>query len=328
MTRSASPNLIHDPVMLREMVAAMAPAANETYIDGTFGAGGYSTALLSAAPCRIIAFDRDPDARARYDALPAEIRVRCSFVDDAFSQLEPRLHDLGIDQVDGIVLDLGVSSPQLDDATRGFSFRADGPLDMRMDPRRGESAADVVNTRSEEDLANIIYTYGEDRKSRVIARAIVQARQDKPITTTGELAEIVKRVIHISPKDPSHPATRTFQALRIFVNGELDELRDALVAALAVLREGGRLVVVTFHSLEDRIVKQFFQTYSGRTPGPSRYLPDVAVRPALLSLPQAKALSPKDDEIARNPRSRSAHLRIAIRTDAPLWPSYKEFATC
>lgn len=314
----------HLPVMLREVLASLAPRDGDVIVDGTFGAGGYTAAITASARCHVYAFDRDPDAKARYNALPDDVKTNCTFIDAAFSDLaqEMKAHDIAA--LDGVVLDLGVSSPQLDDAARGFSFRFDGPLDMRMDPRVGQSAADLVNTMAERDLANLIYEYGEDKKSRSIARAIVAARAEGPITTTTALARIIRSVIRPSPKDTIDPCTRTFQALRIAVNGELDELRAVLRAALAMLKVGGRLVVVTFHSLEDRIVKQFFQTYSDRAARPSRYAPDVAVSPPLLSLVSNKAIAPSDDEVAMNPRARSAHLRAAIRTDAALWPEFQE----
>lgn len=316
----------HDPVMLDEMLVAIDPQDGEVYLDGTFGAGGYTRAILNKANCKVIAFDRDPEARPRYDGMTAEHRARCTFVDAPFSEMAERLRALNISGVDGVVLDLGVSSPQLDDAARGFSFRFSGPLDMRMDPRVGESAADVVNSRDEEELANIIYIYGEDRKSRSIARAIVAARKIARIETTDQLASIIRRVIRVSPKDQSDPCTRTFQALRIFVNTELDELSAALRSAMTILNTGGRLVVVTFHSLEDRIVKQFFQTHGGRAARPSRYAPDIEIAAPLLTLPTSKAIPPTEAEVRRNPRARSAHLRIAIRTDAPLGPEFQETA--
>lgn len=309
----------HDPVMLNEMLAALAPVNDEIYVDGTFGAGGYTRAILQSAPgCRVIAFDRDPEARVRFEALPSDVRARVTFVDAPFSQMRTCLEALGQTDVNGVVLDLGVSSPQLDQAERGFSFRFDGPLDMRMDPRSGESAADVVNGYDEKALADIIYQYGEERQSRSVARAIVTARKEGSITSTQELATIIRRVIRKSPKDTSDPCTRTFQGLRIFVNRELDELDAALDAGITVLKEGGRLVVVTFHSLEDRMVKQFMQDKSGRTARPSRYAPDVVAASPVLNLPSTKALPPSDAETRRNPRARSAHLRVAIRTAAPL----------
>ena len=323
-----SPDL-HRPVMLREMLAAIAPADGEVYVDGTFGAGGYTQAILDAADCRVIAFDRDPEARARYDALPASVRDRCTFIDAPFSSLHSALSAQGITSINGVVLDLGVSSPQLDDAARGFSFRGDGPLDMRMDPRTGANAADLVNTLPERELADILFQYGEEKKSRAIARAIVDARRTQPITTTAQLANLIRRVIKASPRDTIDPATRSFQALRIAVNDELGELRAALQSALQCLAPGGRLVVVTFHSLEDRIVKQFFTTHGGRAPNTSRHLPTIgaATAPALLDLPTIKPIAPSDDEVAVNPRARSAHLRRAIRTDIAITAHNPQGAT-
>lgn len=310
---------LHAPVMLNEMLAALAPQNDEIYVDGTFGAGGYARAILTlSSTARVIAFDRDPAARARYDDLPENIRARVTFVDAPFSTLSQELKRLNIDTVHGVVLDLGVSSPQLDLPERGFSFRMEGPLDMRMNPRVGESAADVVNTYDEKSLADIIYQYGEERQSRGVAKAIITARKTAPIRTTTELATIIRRVVRTSPKDKIDPCTRTFQGLRIYINRELDELATVLQAALIALKPGGRLVVVTFHSLEDRIVKQFFQSQSGRTARPSRHAPDTGHSAPLLDIPQARALAPSKGEIARNPRSRSAHLRLAIRTTTPL----------
>lgn len=310
----------HLPVMLAEMIDALAPREGDIIVDGTFGAGGYSTAILKTGAGHVYAIDRDPAARARYDALPDALKQNCTFIDAAFSDIAHELESRNITAVDGIVLDLGVSSPQLDDAARGFSFRFDGPLDMRMDPRRGQSAADLVNTLSERDLADIIYQYGEEKKSRRVAHAIVEARKTAPLTSTSALAALVRSVVRSSPKDTIDPCTRTFQGLRIAVNAELDELRVILMAALKLLRAGGRLVVVTFHSLEDRIVKQFFQTYGDRAPKPSRHTPDIEVHAPLFTLLSARAIDPGAEEVARNPRARSAHLRAGLRTDAPLWP--------
>jgi 16S rRNA (cytosine1402-N4)-methyltransferase len=311
----------HIPVMLPDMIAALSPRDGQTYIDGTFGAGGYTRAILESADCKVIAFDRDPEARARYDAMPENLRARCRFIDAPFADMADHLDG---EQVDGVVLDLGVSSPQIDDPARGFSFRFNGPLDMRMDPRVGASAADVVNNADETDLANIIYDLGEDRKSRSIARAIVAARKEAPITTTQQLASIVRRVVRPGKGDTSDPCTRTFQALRLFVNNELDQLQAALRAALTLLQTGGRLVVVSFHSLEDRIVKRFLQEFSARSAQPSRHIPVTVDLPAYLDVPQTRAQSPSDDEARANSRSRSAHLRCAIRTTTTLPPNFCE----
>lgn len=308
---------VHQPVMLTPMLAALAAQAGEVYVDGTFGAGGYSTAILQTAPCRIIAFDRDPDSRARYDALPAGTRAAITLIDAPFSRLTAELANQNIQAVNGVVLDLGVSSPQLDTPERGFSFRHDGPLDMRMDPRTGQSAADVVNTASERDLGDILYIYGEERQSRSIARAILKSRAVAPITTTLQLATIVRGVVHQHPKDASDPATRSFQALRLYVNHELDELASVLDSALEVLAPQGRLVVVTFHSLEDRLVKQFMTRHSNRQGRPSRHMPDTDASEPLLTLPPTRMLTPDDTELRQNPRARSAKLRVAIRTATP-----------
>lgn len=304
----------HIPVMLKEVVAALAPAAGEVYIDGTFGAGGYASAFLDAADCAVIAIDRDPSAAARAAALQKNYGDHLKFVPGCFGDAA----DLAEGPVDGFVLDLGVSSMQIDEADRGFSFRFDGPLDMRMDTSKGQTAADIVNTCNEKDLADIIYQYGEERHSRRVARAIVEARKEKKITRTLELADIVRRVVPRS-KDGIDPATRTFQGLRIAVNRELDELQNGLAAAEKLLAEGGRLVVVSFHSLEDSIVKKFMHGRAGRARGVSRYMPtpDAPESPPTFTLPLMKAVQPSKEECAVNPRARSAKMRVAIRTAAP-----------
>jgi 16S rRNA (cytosine1402-N4)-methyltransferase len=308
----------HIPVMLAEVMTALAPVSGETYVDATFGLGGYTRRILAETECQVIAFDRDPAARAHYEALPHDARARCTFIDAPFSRLQDELNARDLAPVDGVVFDLGVSSPQLDKAERGFSFRFDGPLDMRMDPRVGISASEVVNTYDEGAIADILYTYGEEKKSRRIARAIVTARKNAPIETTGRLASVIRSVMPPKGADPIDPCTRSFQALRIFVNDELDELRRALTSALTVLHTGGRLVVVTFHSLEDRIVKQFMTNESGRSAKPSRYAPITAAeRPAYLNLVHTKVLSASEAESRANPRARSAKLRVAIRTATP-----------
>ena len=314
----------HIPVMLSEVLAAMAPREGEVILDGTFGAGGYSRALLAEASCRVIGLDRDPTAIAAAEvamALEPGISGRLSLVQARFSALAEAVDDLGFEALDGVVLDLGVSSMQLDQAERGFSFRFDGPLDMRMG-KQPESAASVVNGLDEEDLARVIYVFGEERRSRAVARAIVRARAEAPITSTAVLADLVAGVVG-RPKGPEriHPATRTFQALRIFVNDELFELAEALQASEAVLRAGGRLVVVTFHSLEDRIVKRFFAARSGKVARGSRHAPAVAEGPA----PSFEALGKQpvaasEAEAKVNPRARSAKLRAGQRTDAPAHP--------
>lgn len=302
----------HVPVMLGEVLDALNVRADGDYLDGTFGGGGYSRAILDVPPGRLIGLDRDPGAVARGQALARETE-KFTMLAGRFGRMAEHLAEIEIDRLDGIVLDIGVSSQQIDDPARGFSFAADGPLDMRMETD-GESAADVVNEADERTLASIIYRYGEERASRRIAKAIVARRGRQPITRTGELASIVADVL--GRREKIDPATRTFQALRIYVNDELGELERALVAAEHLLRPGGRLVVVAFHSLEDRIVKQFLTARTGRTANPSRHLPDIA--PAERRTPTFKALSrrpvtPSDAEVRKNPRARSARLRAAER---------------
>jgi len=310
----------HIPVLLAEVLEVLQPNAGETYIDGTFGAGGYSRAILDAADCRVIALERDPSSFAAGQALVAAFAGRLSLVSTTFGDMEQAAQRANVARVDGVVLDIGVSSMQLDDPQRGFSFLRDGPLDMRMS-QDGPSAADVVNAADEEDLADILYSLGEERRSRAIARAIVKARAEAPITTTKALAEIVARVLGPPRGDDKHPATRTFQALRIHVNDELGELKRGLAAAERLLKPGGRLAVVTFHSLEDRIVKQFLQERSGKAPGPSRYQPGAAgpLRDSSFRIVNTRGLKPNKEETDANPRSRSARLRWGIRTNAPAW---------
>jgi len=303
--------MTHFPVMLPEVLSVLAPKDGEVYVDGTFGAGGYTRAFLESANCTVIAIDRDPAAVARADAMKAEFGERLIFVSGRFGDALELVNAAGFKQVDGFVLDVGVSSMQFDEAQRGFSFRFDAPLDMRMDTSSGETAADIVNTYDEEDLANLIYKYGEERKSRYIARAIVEKR---PIETTLQLADIIRAVVFKSPKDKIDPATRTFQALRIAVNDELGELQRGLSAAQELLKDGGRLVVVSFHSLEDGIVKSFLYERSGKTPNVSKYLPAAAsvAAPSFILSPK-KPLDPSESEISQNARSRSARLRGGIR---------------
>jgi 16S rRNA (cytosine1402-N4)-methyltransferase len=300
--------------MLAEVLAALKPQAGETYIDGTFGAGGYSRAILMAAACKVLAFDRDPSAIAGGAALRQDMGDRLSLIHDRFSHMAA--HVTGA--VHGVVLDIGVSSMQFDQGERGFSFAHDGPLDMRMS-QEGPSAADHVNGLAQETLANIIFVLGEEPRSRAIARAIIKARDEAPLVTTHDLVRAVERATGPQrAKDRTHPATRTFQALRIFVNNELDELADALFAAETLLAPGGRLVVVTFHSLEDRIVKRFFATRSGNVPTGSRHQPELHKPPApSFELLEKGHVAAGDGEIAINPRSRSAKLRFGIRTAAP-----------
>ncbi len=307
----------HIPVLGRQAVAALAPRPDGIYVDATFGAGGYSRMILDIAGTRVIGIDRDRSAIDGGADLVAAAAGRLSLVQDRFSNLAEVCATQGIAAVDGVVMDVGVSSMQLDQAERGFSFRLDGPLDMRMG-QDGPSVADVVATAAEGTLADVIYIFGEERQSRGIARAIVAARREAPITTTRALASIVSRVVRAKPNE-IHPATRTFQALRILVNEELDELQAALLAAEHVLKPGGRLAVVSFHSLEDRIVKNFLNA-RGKSGGGSRHLPEVAsLRPSFDILTKRPVVA-DDAEIAANPRARSAKLRVAMRTDAPAHP--------
>ena len=308
---------IHQPVMLNEVLESLQPQDNAVYIDGTFGRGGYSRAILNHAQCRLLAIDRDPDAIAAGQPLVDEMDGRFLLKEGPFSSLSDLAAQVGFGQVDGIVFDLGLSSPQLDEADRGFSFRHDGPLDMRME-KSGRDAADLINTADERDLANIIYTYGEERASRRIARAIVTARKESPITRTKELAKIIQSVMPRPKPGQIDPATRTFQAIRIHINEELREIEAAMQAAEIALKPNGRLVVVSFHSLEDRIIKTFMQTHAGHAPRPSRHLPDITPEPASFFLPSRKPILPSEDETLANPRARSAKLRLAIRTDAPV----------
>jgi 16S rRNA (cytosine1402-N4)-methyltransferase len=304
----------HISVLGREAVEALAPRDGGVYVDATFGAGGYSRMILAAAGTRVIGIDRDRTAIAGGFDLVDRSDGRLTLVEDRFSNLAEVCAAEGAPAVDGVVMDVGVSSMQLDQAGRGFSFRLDGPLDMRMGSS-GPTAADVIARASETELANIIYIFGEERHSRAVARAIVAARKEAPITTTRALAELVARVVRGKPGD-IHPATRTFQGLRIFVNAELDELHLALEAAERVLKSGGRLAVVSFHSLEDRIVKDFLNA-RGRTGGGSRHLPEVRQTSPSFRVLTKRPIVPGDEEIAANPRARSAKLRAAERTDAP-----------
>ncbi len=313
-------HVAHRPVMLTEVLAVLSPRDGGVYVDGTFGAGGYSRALLEAADCIVWAIDRDPDAIRRGEDLAAAYHGRLRLVHGRFGEMAALLRARKVTLVDGIALDLGVSSMQLDEARRGFSFRADGPLDMRMEAD-GPSAADAVNTLPERELADIIYRLGEERHSRRVARAIVEARRAGAITGTLALADIVRRVVPRS-RDGIDPATRTFQALRIFVNDELGELDRALVAAETLLAPGGRLAVVAFHSLEDRRVKAFLRARAGAIPRTSRHLPatqEEGRAPTFLLL-KGGAGRPSEDEVRANPRARSARLRAAERTGAPAWP--------
>ena len=299
----------HVPVLLAEVLEALQPLDGARIVDGTFGAGGYSRALLEAG-ANVIAIDRDPNVAPHVDRLKAEFPRTFEFVAGTFSHLDEAVMGRA---VDGVVLDIGVSSMQLDEAERGFSFMREGPLDMRM-AQAGESAADLVNNLEEAELANLLYAYGEERKSRRIAQFIVSARANEPITTTTQLAKVIEKAIGRKPGD-MHPATRSFQALRIAVNAEFDQLVEGLFAAERALPEGGRLAVVTFHSLEDRIVKRFFDPDKGG-PAQSRHLPMTAA-PERRWVDVAKAIKPGDEELARNPRARSSILRAARRSAAP-----------
>lgn len=325
-TRATEPG--HVPVMLAEVLAALRPRDGEVFVDGTFGGGGYSRAILDAADCAVWAIDRDALAVARGRALAAQYGGRLTVLAGRFGDMDRLLAAHGIERVDGVVLDLGLSSFQIDDAGRGFSFQADAPLDMRMGPD-GPSAAEVVNTLDEGALADIIYQLGEERAARAVARAIVAARAVAPIETTGALAEIVRRAVRSrrgrtrgAKRETIDPATRTFQALRIHVNDELGELGRGLVSAEKILRPGGRLVVVAFHSLEDRSVKSFLSVRCGSPARPSRHQPSLSSRGTAreaaptFRLIRRGAAKPSAAEIAANPRARSARLRWAVRTEA------------
>jgi 16S rRNA (cytosine1402-N4)-methyltransferase len=304
----------HVPVLIEEVLRILAPVAGGTFIDGTFGAGGYTAAIL-AKGASVLAIDRDPSAIAGGQPLVASSAGRLTLFEGRFSDLDAIARAHGHERVDGVVLDIGVSSMQLDTAERGFSFRADGPLDMRMGGD-GPTAADIVNGMERGALARVIAVLGEEKKARLVAAAIDRARSAGPIATTAELAEIVAKAIGRGGADRIHPATRTFQALRIFVNRELDELAEALAASERVLASGGRLVVVSFHSLEDRIVKRFLADRSADRPTGSRHQPEAVVPPPTFELLVKGAVEPGEAEIERNPRARSARLRAARRTGA------------
>ena len=308
------PGTRHIPVLGRQAVEMLRPRDGGIYVDATFGAGGYSRSILETAGTRVIGIDRDRSAISGGFDLVDGSDGRLTLVEDRFSNLAEICATQGIAGVDGVVMDVGVSSMQLDQAARGFSFRLGGPLDMRMG-HDGPTAADVVAKASEADLANIIYIFGEERHSRAVARAIVAARKEAPIETTRALADIVAKVVWSKPGE-IHPATRTFQGLRIFVNQELDELHLALSAAERVLKPGGRLVVVSFHSLEDRIVKNFL-IERGKAGGGSRHLPEIAQAAPSFVILTKRPVTPDDDEVSANPRARSAKLRAAERTPAP-----------
>lgn len=308
----------HIPVLLAPIMSAISPVRG-VWLDGTFGAGGYTRALLDAGATRVLAVDRDPSVFSRAERWASQYGERLVLIAGEFGQLELLAEKQGALPLDGVVLDIGVSSMQIDEADRGFSFVQDGPLDMRMS-QTGVSAADIVNTASEQALADIIYQYGEERASRRIARKIVNTRTAAPITTTAALASLVESCLPRPKPGQVHPATRSFQALRIAVNDELKQLVDGLCAAEQALRPGGILAVVTFHSLEDRIVKRFIQARSGEGPRGNRFAPEIEVEEPRFEKVTRKAVGPGDDEIAQNPRARSAKLRIARRLDTPSGP--------
>ena len=310
--------MAHVPVLLKGVLDALAPKAGEVHLDGTFGGGGYARAILAAADCRLLGVDRDLEAIARAETM-AESEPRLVPLLGRFGALDQLAADAGYPQLDGVVLDLGVSSFQVDEAGRGFSFMRDGPLDMRMGSC-GPSAADAVNQLSEADLADVIFRLGEERQSRRIARAIHARRGETPFETTGDLAAVVETALGGRRGARTHPATRTFQAIRMYINDELGELARALSAAERALGAGGRLVIVTFHSLEDRLVKLFLRERSGGAGGGSRHLPGRSAGPEpSFMLPQRKPVEPSETEVADNPRARSARLRFGVRTAAPAW---------
>lgn len=308
MNLVASLDSPHVPVLLDEVLDALAIQPGETHVDGTYGAGGYSRAM-AARGAHVVAIDRDPDAIAEGRERIAREGNDITLIEGPFSAMDSLLAQAGVASVSGVALDIGVSSMQFDRAERGFSFQADGPLDMRMS-KDGPSAADFLNTAAEEEIADVLWRYGEEPRSRRVARAIVAAR---PLVRTGELAQVVRRALGHKPHDKKDPATRAFQAIRIHVNGELDELERGLEAAEAVLAPGGRLAVVTFHSLEDRVVKQFLRRRSGGEGGGSRHRPRMASPVQAAFAKPARAIRPSDEELRRNPRARSATLRSAVR---------------
>jgi 16S rRNA (cytosine1402-N4)-methyltransferase len=303
----------HVPVLIDAVIDALLPTPGELHVDATFGAGGYTRAILSRGAA-VAAFDRDPSAIEGGQPMVAA-NDGLTLIEAPFSAMDHELDARGLTPVDGVVMDIGVSSMQLDQAERGFSFQADGPLDMRMS-QSGESAADFLNAADESEIADVIYQYGDEPKSRRVARAIVAAR---PLSTTGQLAGVVRKALGHKPHDKKDPATRTFQAIRIHINRELGELSDGLAAAERVLKPGGRLAVVTFHSLEDRLVKRFFRERSGSTPAGSRHLPPAAAAADPSFENVGRAVRADEREIAANPRARSATLRVARRTSAAPW---------
>lgn len=319
MTALESGAAPHIPVLIAEVLSALSPLEGAVVVDGTFGAGGYTRAMLEAGAGRVIGIDRDPTAIEAGSALVSASGGRLTLMPGTFSELDRLANEAGEAFVDAVVLDIGVSSMQLDRAERGFSFRADGPLDMRMS-LAGPTAADVVNTLEARELARLFWIYGEEKQSMRIAKAIVARRESQPFSRTAELVSAIESVLGGKRFGEMHPATRAFQAIRIHVNGELDQLSDALAAAERVLKPGGRLVVVTFHSLEDRIVKRFFADRSRERAGGSRHLPEAVVPPATFRLEGRQPIEAGEAELAGNPRARSAKLRSGIRTEAPARP--------
>ena len=303
----------HIPVLLNEVVESIAPKDGGVYVDGTFGAGGYTRAVLDAADCTVYAIDRDPDAIREGQKLVDVYKGRLHLLHGTFGEMAELVRGEGVDFVDGVMLDIGVSSMQIDRAERGFSFQKDGALDMRMS-QNGLSAADVLNTFGEREIADIIYKYGEERFSRRIAAAVVEQRKTAPFKTTLEFADLIRSTVPHKREDID-PATRSFQALRIYVNDELGQLESGLSAAHDLLKAGGRMAIVSFHSLEDRIVKTFMQEKSGKTANPSRYMPVVEKQAATLKTITKKPILPTESETKFNPRARSARLRVAEKTE-------------
>lgn len=303
----------HIPVLLNEVVESIVPKDGGVYVDGTFGAGGYTRAVLDAADCTVYAIDRDPDAIREGQKLVDAYKGRLHLLHGTFGEMAELVRGEGVDFVDGVMLDIGVSSMQIDRAERGFSFQKDGALDMRMS-QNGLSAADVLNTFGEREIADIIYKYGEERFSRRIAAAVVEQRKTAPFKTTLEFADLIRRTVPHKREDID-PATRSFQALRIYVNDELGQLESGLSAAHDLLKAGGRMAVVSFHSLEDRIVKTFMQEKSGKTANPSRYMPVVEKQAATLKAITKKPILPTESETKFNPRARSARLRVAEKAE-------------
>lgn len=307
----------HVPVMLNEVVQALDPKDKAIYVDGTFGRGGYTEALLKEKNCLVFGIDRDPEAVSHGKILEKKYHNRFKILDGCFGDMSSLLEKHNISKTDGIVLDLGFSSPQIEDANRGFSFQQDGPLDMRMS-KKGKSAADVVNSYSEDDLHLIFKKYGEEKKSKLITRKIVEKRAEEEITTTFQLRSIIHSIINPKGKKID-PATKTFQALRIYVNQELEELEKALNSVPNLLKTGGKCAIVSFHSLEDRIVKKFFYKHAGQTPAPSRHQPPLSQEKKnakIFALTPKKCIKPSQAEIEKNPRSRSAKLRVVTKIDA------------